>query len=239
MYCTQCHTAFSWNTGRVESGNIHNPHYYEYMRQQNGGVAPRNPGDVPCGGFINGRRLQNNLIESGIVLNNEIAIIIMDYHRLRGHIEGVELPKYVVRPNATNEDLRIKFLVKEIDEKAFKLELQKREKASDKKTEIHQILTTYQTVVMDILNTFDTFQLIMPIAQIEAHIRELEGIRTYTNQHLADLSKVYKCVVPQIIYDNITVPDDAQHLRAFRIHGTPLPPRETRKTLVFHTKKMC
>ena len=34
MWCTQCHTAFSWNTGMVESGHIHNPHYWQYMQSQ-------------------------------------------------------------------------------------------------------------------------------------------------------------------------------------------------------------
>lgn len=48
MWCTSCHTAFSWNTGTIET-NIHNPHYYEYMRQIGGGQAPRNRGDIPCG----------------------------------------------------------------------------------------------------------------------------------------------------------------------------------------------
>jgi hypothetical protein len=44
MWCTQCRTAFSWKTGTVET-NIHNPHYYEWMRRNNNGVVPRNPGD--------------------------------------------------------------------------------------------------------------------------------------------------------------------------------------------------
>ena len=33
MWCVQCHTAFCWNTGELET-QIHNPHYYEWMRQQ-------------------------------------------------------------------------------------------------------------------------------------------------------------------------------------------------------------
>jgi len=32
MYCTQCNTAFSWKTGTLETGRIHNPHYYEQIR---------------------------------------------------------------------------------------------------------------------------------------------------------------------------------------------------------------
>ena len=49
MYCTKCHTPFSWIRGTIEKGVIHNPHFYEFQRQQNGGIAPRNIGDIACG----------------------------------------------------------------------------------------------------------------------------------------------------------------------------------------------
>jgi hypothetical protein len=48
MFCTVCHTAFNWDTGRVEMGVIHNPHYYQLMRE--GGMARRAVGDIVCGG---------------------------------------------------------------------------------------------------------------------------------------------------------------------------------------------
>jgi len=46
MWCTQCQTTFSWRTGLKETGRIHNPHYYQWMRL-NGGL-PREPGDAPA-----------------------------------------------------------------------------------------------------------------------------------------------------------------------------------------------
>jgi hypothetical protein len=51
MFCTECHTAFNWNTLRIENGVIHNPHYFEWMRRQNenGGQMERNPNEIVCG----------------------------------------------------------------------------------------------------------------------------------------------------------------------------------------------
>lgn len=46
MWCVECKTAFSWKTGHIVNGNIHNPHYYDFLRQTQGFV-PR--ADNPCG----------------------------------------------------------------------------------------------------------------------------------------------------------------------------------------------
>ena len=54
MYCIKCHTAFSWRTGQLERGTIHNPEYYRWMRE-NGREIPRNPADIrydPCGNQV-------------------------------------------------------------------------------------------------------------------------------------------------------------------------------------------
>ncbi len=48
MYCTVCDTAFSWRSGAVENGIIHNPHYLQQMNMS--GYMPRMPvtDDLPA-----------------------------------------------------------------------------------------------------------------------------------------------------------------------------------------------
>lgn len=44
MWCVECKTAFSWNRGTIETGNVHNPHFFQWMRQnggQMGGICGR------------------------------------------------------------------------------------------------------------------------------------------------------------------------------------------------------
>ena len=55
MWCPECKTAFSWSKGTVEKGVIHNPHYYQWMREHGGGM-PRNPQDHnnDCGNMFYG-----------------------------------------------------------------------------------------------------------------------------------------------------------------------------------------
>jgi hypothetical protein len=216
MYCTQCHTAFSWRTGHVETGIVHNPHYYAYLRQQNGGVIPRNPGDVPCG--ENDRIITTNgLLQVLDRLSSPNAapprnawhryvptaadeMELVGIHRNYMHIQEVELRHYVVNNNQDNEDLRIKYMVNEIEADKFKVLLQQREKKNEKKTEIHMVLTTYLAVAMDLINSVRTFT---SKDQLPPLIEALSNIRTYTNKSMVPISKRYNCVVPKIEVNDV------------------------------------
>jgi len=56
MFCTNCHTAWNWRTGQKERGVVHNPHFFEWQRQQraaNGQGQGREPVVPGCGQLPN------------------------------------------------------------------------------------------------------------------------------------------------------------------------------------------
>ena len=100
MWCTQCHTGFSWRSGAIQT-RIHNPHFFEWQRQNNGGVAPRRPGDFECGRDLGDSRVIMAITVTDIVyrlenhLQNYVAIELSDavdyfIQQLRDHIVELE-----------------------------------------------------------------------------------------------------------------------------------------------------
>ena len=59
MWCTTCHVAFSWSTGKRDTGQVHNPHFFEHVNQN--GHMIRNPGDQVCGGLPQWWTMQENV----------------------------------------------------------------------------------------------------------------------------------------------------------------------------------
>ena len=116
MWCVECQTPFSWRTGEKVTGTIHNPHYYQWQRNRNGGEAPRVPGDVPynpCGGLPAVTTIVRSYGEKGTVLFQGIY----NCHRSIEHIRWTVLPRYPDRIGIQdNSDLRVQYLLNEISE---------------------------------------------------------------------------------------------------------------------------
>ncbi len=213
MWCVQCRTPFSWNTGLKVSGTIHNPHYYKWQEEMNNGAAPRVPGDNrPHGGNCG----EMPWLETVDVMIKRVKKEDgyefekwSDCYRMIEHIRHVVLPHYPATIDLQdNADLRVRFLMNEISEKEWLKRLRIRQKKSEKNREIFQILEMFITSLADLFVLFVRRE----IKNIGA---QAINLRYYVNNNLQKISSNYNNAVP-IINDDWSVQLPGERRRAKR-----------------------
>ena len=197
MWCTECHTGFSWSTGEIERGNIHNPHYYEYMRRSQGrGGQAREIGDIPCGGLPDYNQLYSKF--NKLLMSDEFDEL-EPFHRVIGEVMDLRT-WYRQRNLEDRREIRVKYLLKDYDDIQFKRLLQMKAKAQEKITNIDQVLDMF---VMASTSILQRVQNIISRKEALDILVELEELRKYTNASMEKISTVYDCKTPSIDPDVI------------------------------------
>ena len=177
MFCTNCNTAFNWDTGEIETGRIHNPHYFEWLSKnpQQGEnrdeIEGRNEARArnaiqlvdPCGRLVdNLSQKVNNLLNQRypdiLHIQNSVPLhhcrsFINSIIRTIHHIRSVEMPVF---QEATVRHLkfRIRYVLNELKEDQWKHEISVQERNHKKKFMLCQIIETVYTIFSDILHKF-------------------------------------------------------------------------------------
>jgi hypothetical protein len=196
MWCTQCHTAFGWKTGKIVSSNIHNPHYFHWLHNNQDQNIDRNQDNLnQCGGQIEYGQLT---IHARLICPETQVLTISEMFRLRLHLENMEL--FRVRPNVplrneetVNLDLRLRYLRKDISEEKWMFLLQKREKV---KLFTQSKLQIFEMVITVINDLFHRILHINTITGVEEIFDEFKQMIDYANSSFVSLKKLYKVVVP-------------------------------------------
>jgi hypothetical protein len=214
MWCTQCHTAFSWKTGDIET-KIHNPHYYEWLRKTRGS-APREPGDIVggvCGLEWNELALVfAYLVEDKHVLFNDLCNYTLMCRNI-GHLKEYTIHHMNEECQTDNEIFRRLFLQKKFDETEFRRHIFIDHKRSNRINEIRTVLELITTASIDIIRNL--YHQIMPELNTEKGVEiikntntEIDELVAYSNRLLTDIyhtynSKSLKFITEMITYEKI------------------------------------
>lgn len=203
MWCTQCKVPFSWRTGCVVTGTVHNPHYYQFLRN-NKGQVPRTPGDVQCGGMpgVSGISYQiqaNEHLKNAPIEIDGVAYKLRDHifilHRNLCHFRRINIPRIRNKTRTNNDNNRILYILNRIDEKKFKSHLAKNDTALRKNTDIYNIYHLIDTVC-----TEQFIIMARDINKIFECMRVIDQLRLYANGELKKLRDTYKHKIPEFNY---------------------------------------
>ena len=187
MWCTECHTTFNWLTGEIENKMIHNPHYIEWLKKYNKEISHN------CDGIPNDIHFIRHV---NLAFNNEIVDKLISFYTLIVHIQEIEIEKYqVMNDEKRNLKYRIKWIKNKISDNTFKFKLLQNETKYEINLKIKNIYESFIAISTDILHK------ILNLSS-DNYLKELDNLINYINICFINISKIYNCFVPEIIYDN-------------------------------------
>ena len=205
MFCTSegCATAFSWVSGKIISGTIHNPHYFEWLRRTTGSV-PRTVEDGGCEEEPTAGQIHHLIVG----LPNDLVMVIGYIKRCIDDIQHVRIPQYNPEkdPNMYKE-FHVEYLLNNITEDSWIQSIFLREMNMEKKLKIGLILQTFHNAGLDLMRGLvqqlrglsrpirNSIKVLLPLRD---RIADFEKLRIYINESLESLGKAIPCAVPQI-----------------------------------------
>lgn len=197
MWCIMCKKAFSWRTGRLETGVIHNPEYFRWLRENETEAyqVPVEQNNCVFPDFRFLRLVFNNLIES----NNERHIFENIFRR------GLEFERSIDETNNQDENTerylkrqRVFYLNKVISNEVWKQRIENVRKCNEKAQDIANVKLLLKTVILECLwKLVECYnnQNIDKNKTIEEIKDRLEKIRNFANESFKILAsgKVHSC----------------------------------------------
>ena len=206
MWCVACNTAFSWTSGRIAEGAVHNPHYFDWLRKQGVDPATR-PAAAGAGGacgrnddYAITRALGNGYGYLSRTSENQESRHTTEYlYEAWRQIREIQDP-YAYRNRIANADtqeqyrqLRVLYMSGEIPEDEWKIKLQRVEKNANFFAAESQVDDVFVNAGQDLMR-----QVLTPEHDKKSIKKQFAELVQYCNECYAAVSKRFGRVTRRI-----------------------------------------
>ena len=205
MWCTGCHKAFSWLTGKVDHGIVHNPHFYQYRQQVGTGAAEV----VGCQDHVSIRqvytRVESRLRQGPSSPNKttETITIINTLHRALVHVTHIDLVALRLKMQRAHNSLplRVSYLLQTLTKEELADQIFRNDQAYQKLSEIANLLELFTVVGREMFHRLVGHTGPLPAFNelVNTELEKMQVLRRYCNAQLATISTTYNQTVPQIL----------------------------------------
>ena len=187
MFCIQCHTGFSWKTGMIETGVIHNPHYFEMLQKGNIQDVRHRQEQGECGPIPLYTKIYTIVKNEPSNLRNAIQF----YYQQFVHHRQVTLRMFEYRDTQEVRNDRISYLVGDLDENKYKANLYVRQQKQYRKQEERQIMDSFVTIGEELFRT-------LTIDNYNDILKQIQTLSIVTREAIVEIDKKYqhKGIIP-------------------------------------------
>lgn len=186
MFCTQCQTAFDWETGKIEMGIMHNPHFFDWLAANKDNNQQQVVEEVACGELVNVNvyvaRVQH-------AYPQKVRNLMMIYRSLI-HLQAEVAPEFVLDRVKDNHDLRVGFLVKDISDREWATKLMNREKRRMKIKAFKDLVDLEITILTDFVRQ------VMYTREFEAVLEQFGKMCMFHHTAIERIALVYGGSIP-------------------------------------------
>jgi hypothetical protein len=253
MFCVQCHTAFDWKTGEIETGPIHNPHYFDMMRRNQLQRNPQQQQQRDC-------RVRNQMPDPHILSANirrvalswtqttygsVRAMDLVDRIRTFNHLQAVTLRRLNTprKFQATQDKLLTMFALNRLSDKAFADKTYVNHRHERFRLQQIQIYRALFDIACDILHNYLDHIRALPTTPTpdqqalrlvtDEALRQIQVICEDANERLKKLSAVYNnrkveiLILPEFTWHIFPDTADAPPAKKRKTHGNGKKPAAT------------